>query len=329
MPVPAASEIDAIFATGKNGKRSGSITISKPPSSSSPSTSTAKVKTSKVKAPLPPEDSGDSEKRKKKKKRKHAESEVHPASAVDGDAEWLGFSAADSQAASSSRIDSVTSAESPAAPGDGDRKKKKKRKLLAGTELESEQRPAHQQAIEKVKDDNVRTAHLPVVTVVDTSLTLPSAVSGKAGTRKTPVSRLARDGGVSEPKVSAKANGKRKDDDDSRFRDSRGAGPRRHTEDGYAIYKEDELGIGDQGGDTPLCPFDCDCCWQPLRFAPSKAGIHSALGVVRFPELGGIWTFRPTAFDSIAQLPQKPPLALTNITGHDERTPSFEYASWK
>jgi hypothetical protein len=25
------------------------------------------------------------------------------------------------------------------------------------------------------------------------------------------------------------------------------------------MYDEDELKIG-QGGDTPLCPFDCECC---------------------------------------------------------------------
>ncbi|KAJ6627125.1 hypothetical protein B0H10DRAFT_1995540, partial [Mycena sp. CBHHK59/15] len=34
---------------------------------------------------------------------------------------------------------------------------------------------------------------------------------------------------------------------------------RRKTEEGWSIYKEDELGIGDEGGDTPLCPFDCNC----------------------------------------------------------------------
>ncbi|CAE7190621.1 unnamed protein product [Rhizoctonia solani] len=51
------------------------------------------------------------------------------------------------------------------------------------------------------------------------------------------------------------------DSDDERFRDSRGTGPRRKTEEGYTIYKEDELGINDEGGDTPLCPFDCDCCF--------------------------------------------------------------------
>lgn len=39
---------------------------------------------------------------------------------------------------------------------------------------------------------------------------------------------------------------------------------RRTTEDGYKIYKfkeiQDVLKIG-QGGGTPLCPFDCDCCF--------------------------------------------------------------------
>ncbi|KAK7064390.1 DUF1764-domain-containing protein [Favolaschia claudopus] len=46
-----------------------------------------------------------------------------------------------------------------------------------------------------------------------------------------------------------------------RFKDSRGFGPRRKTEEGWSIYKEDELGISHDGGDTPLCPFDCDCCF--------------------------------------------------------------------
>lgn len=38
---------------------------------------------------------------------------------------------------------------------------------------------------------------------------------------------------------------------------------RRVTEDGYKIYTMEELGLNDKGGDTDLCPFDCDCCfWQ-------------------------------------------------------------------
>lgn len=36
---------------------------------------------------------------------------------------------------------------------------------------------------------------------------------------------------------------------------------RKRTEEGFAIYGEDELGLGKKGGDTDLCPFDCDCCF--------------------------------------------------------------------
>mmetsp|Transcript_36883 Transcript_36883/g.82024 ORF Transcript_36883/g.82024 Transcript_36883/m.82024 type:complete len:168 (+) Transcript_36883:78-581(+) len=36
---------------------------------------------------------------------------------------------------------------------------------------------------------------------------------------------------------------------------------RKKTEEGYAIYSEEELGLNKRGGDTPLCPFDCDCCY--------------------------------------------------------------------
>ncbi|KIY45436.1 DUF1764-domain-containing protein [Fistulina hepatica ATCC 64428] len=55
-------------------------------------------------------------------------------------------------------------------------------------------------------------------------------------------------------------------DDQATFRDSRGTGPRRKTEEGWSIYKEDELGIGNEGGDTPLCPFDCQCCECLVEF---------------------------------------------------------------
>ena len=37
---------------------------------------------------------------------------------------------------------------------------------------------------------------------------------------------------------------------------------RKTTEDGLAIYTEDELGINKvDAGNTPLCPFDCSCCF--------------------------------------------------------------------
>ena len=31
--------------------------------------------------------------------------------------------------------------------------------------------------------------------------------------------------------------------------------------DGMKIYSAASLGINDKGGDTPLCPFDCECCF--------------------------------------------------------------------
>ncbi|GAA5886034.1 hypothetical protein JCM3774_001471 [Rhodotorula dairenensis] len=47
-------------------------------------------------------------------------------------------------------------------------------------------------------------------------------------------------------------------EEEERFRDSRGL--RQKTDDGLPIYSTSELKIG-LGGDTPLCPFDCTCCF--------------------------------------------------------------------
>ncbi|WWC90817.1 uncharacterized protein L201_005754 [Kwoniella dendrophila CBS 6074] len=57
-----------------------------------------------------------------------------------------------------------------------------------------------------------------------------------------------------------KKSNKDKEDDEA-FADSRGTGPRRKTEEGFLIYKEAELAIDPTAGGTPLCPFDCDCCF--------------------------------------------------------------------
>ncbi|KAL5994849.1 hypothetical protein ACLOJK_024906 [Asimina triloba] len=38
--------------------------------------------------------------------------------------------------------------------------------------------------------------------------------------------------------------------------------PRRKTQDGLTIYSAEELGVGNpDAGSTPLCPFDCSCCF--------------------------------------------------------------------
>ena len=45
------------------------------------------------------------------------------------------------------------------------------------------------------------------------------------------------------------------------------SGPKKRTNDGLALYTEEELGINKADvGSTPLCPFDCDCCfWGSLQ----------------------------------------------------------------
>ncbi|KAI9318580.1 hypothetical protein BX666DRAFT_1876775 [Dichotomocladium elegans] len=48
--------------------------------------------------------------------------------------------------------------------------------------------------------------------------------------------------------------------DDDGFGDSRGKRAKRTTEEGYPLYDIKDLRIG-EGKDTPLCPFDCDCCF--------------------------------------------------------------------
>ncbi|KIM25524.1 hypothetical protein M408DRAFT_331089 [Serendipita vermifera MAFF 305830] len=53
----------------------------------------------------------------------------------------------------------------------------------------------------------------------------------------------------------------KKKSDIQKFKDSRGSSGRKRTEEGFVIYTEEELGLNKEGGDTPLCPFDCECCY--------------------------------------------------------------------
>ncbi|TYJ56066.1 hypothetical protein B9479_003176 [Cryptococcus floricola] len=110
---------------------------------------------------------------------------------------------------------------------DGEKKKKKKVKKAAESKPEEE--------IEESK----------VETVVDPS-TIPVAVPEPA---------------VKPKKDKGKKRSAQEDEEDEMFKDSRGTGPRRKTEEGFLIYKEKELEIDPEAGGTPLCPFDCDCCF--------------------------------------------------------------------
>ncbi len=65
----------------------------------------------------------------------------------------------------------------------------------------------------------------------------------------------------SSSETTAKVQAIAKDNDDE-FADSRGLKKKRRptTDEGYPIYSAIELKVG-QGGDTPDCPFECDCCF--------------------------------------------------------------------
>ncbi|KAE8649903.1 hypothetical protein Csa_012244 [Cucumis sativus] len=75
-------------------------------------------------------------------------------------------------------------------------------------------------------------------------------------------------GKTEEPKLDAqdrpkKTKNKKKDEAQSRngFADPQSR-RRKKTGDGLTIYTEEELGFGNaDAGGTPLCPFDCNCCF--------------------------------------------------------------------
>ncbi|GBB89007.1 hypothetical protein RclHR1_15640005 [Rhizophagus clarus] len=62
------------------------------------------------------------------------------------------------------------------------------------------------------------------------------------------------------PEKSQATKRKLKLNDDNGFSDTRGTKSRKTTEDGLPIFGIKELNIGN-GEDTPLCPFDCNCCF--------------------------------------------------------------------
>ncbi|KIJ68294.1 hypothetical protein HYDPIDRAFT_106468 [Hydnomerulius pinastri MD-312] len=138
-----------------------------------------------------------------------------------------------------------TKAISPAevAPSLPEKKKKKKKDKKLSAPAEQIKPSSSKPAPSEPKSSKKRAAP---ETVVDPSV------------QSVPQKRIKSDAPSNISKTSSKDKSK---EDEERFRDSRGSGPRRKTDDGYNIYKEDELGITSGGGDTPLCPFDCECCF--------------------------------------------------------------------
>ncbi|KXZ46643.1 hypothetical protein GPECTOR_42g854 [Gonium pectorale] len=80
--------------------------------------------------------------------------------------------------------------------------------------------------------------------------------AGKEKVQKNAEKRAAEDAAKAEPAKKPRVEGSK----DDIFGADAGKG-RKRTEEGFAIYTEDELGLGKKGGDTDLCPFDCDCCF--------------------------------------------------------------------
>ncbi|OMP06354.1 hypothetical protein CCACVL1_01613 [Corchorus capsularis] len=67
---------------------------------------------------------------------------------------------------------------------------------------------------------------------------------------------------ISKSKSMKKKKKKSKEGKEEGRKEPRSSGSRKKTGDGFAIYTEEELGINKaDAGNTPLCPFDCDCCF--------------------------------------------------------------------
>ncbi|PWN29915.1 DUF1764-domain-containing protein [Jaminaea rosea] len=116
-----------------------------------------------------------------------------------------------------------------------EKKKKEKKNKLDETPAES-------------SSSAKKTAARPPPAVVhDPSAAAPSASS--SATTKPPPAKKSK-------------KGKSKEDAElAAFTSSRGLDDgRARTEEGYRIYSAEELGLNNDGGGTPLCPFDCNCC---------------------------------------------------------------------
>ncbi|KAK8854874.1 hypothetical protein IAR55_003613 [Kwoniella newhampshirensis] len=158
---------------------------------------------------------------------------------------------------------STTSAKEPIGSGstldvvedghDGELKTKKKKKVKTIASFDPSQ-PSVAAAPRGTSSFSCRR----VVEVID-----PSSVPPTTAILPTAVTASSKGKGkvVDMGKAKGVKRDRKDDEEDEMFRDSRGEGPRRKTEEGFLIYKEAELKIDPEAGGTPLCPFDCDCCF--------------------------------------------------------------------
>ncbi|KAJ3529356.1 hypothetical protein NM688_g7865 [Phlebia brevispora] len=148
-----------------------------------------------------------------------------PASEIDDIFAAKGKAKLSSPVPSTSKAPEVTSSKKT-------KKNSKKRKR--------ETDPAQAPADEAMNETPVK--HKVPETVID-----PSVKPSLSSSSKKPLKKPR----PSETKKKQKTGDK---EEEERFKDSRGTGPRRKTEEGWNVYKEDELGITDNGGGE--YPFD-------------------------------------------------------------------------
>lgn len=85
-----------------------------------------------------------------------------------------------------------------------------------------------------------------------------SRIAKSAKTEKTGTSRLCGESGKQIRKTSKKGAGSSSDPFATATKLNKGQLD--YTDEGWKIYTPEELFIGN-GGDTDLCPFDCQCCF--------------------------------------------------------------------
>lgn len=110
---------------------------------------------------------------------------------------------------------------------------------------------SNQDATRWMKKPKPRTT-VQVFTDTSSSSLLPLATQPVPKPKSTPLSRST-------------------DMDLDQFTDSRGT-TRKRTQDGLRIFSAQELKLGQGNADTPLCPFDCNCCmFHPPPPQPSPS----------------------------------------------------------
>lgn len=104
--------------------------------------------------------------------------------------------------------------------------------------------------------DDIFSTKKAKASVSEAPTTKPGGVSGQAGGGGGSGQTQPTAAAAHKPMKVTKVAGSK----DDIFGEASQAG-RKRTEEGFAIYSEAELGLSKHGGDTPDCPFDCDCCF--------------------------------------------------------------------